>query len=146
MEVICCLDELLSKLLLVGSMQLQGEHKRIPKLITQCNADTKRVWVSFGRQQHCVDSLHTSIVLEIGVDYEGVCGEFFGGETTDLRAVQTGFIVGVGVLLVELVRVVRGEENWGFIFALHTCCIFAMSRQIMIQQYVYLLLRLILLL
>lgn len=145
MEVICCLHELLSELLLVGSMQLQREHKRIPKLITQCNSDTKRVWVSLRRQQHCVDGLD-SIVLEIGVDYEGVVGEFFGGETTDLRAVQTGFIVGVGVLLVELVRVVGGKENWRFIFALHTCCIFAMSRQIMIQQYVYLLLRLILLL
>ncbi len=125
-------------------MQLQREHKRIPKLITQCNSDTKRVWVGLGRQQHRVDSLD-SIVLQIGVD-DDVVGEFFGGETTDLRAIQTGFIVGVGVLLVELVRVVGGEENWGFIFALHTCCIFAMSRQIMIQQYVYLWLRLILLL
>jgi hypothetical protein len=57
-----------------------------------------------------VDSLD-SIVLQIGVD-DDVVGEFFGGgETTDLRAVQTGFIVGVGVLLVELVRVVGGEEN-----------------------------------
>jgi len=145
MEVICCLYELLSKLLLVGSMQLQREHKRIPKFITQCNSDTKRVWVSLGRQQHCVDSLD-SIVLEIGVDYEVVVGEFFGGETTDLRAVQTGFIVGVGVLLVVLVRVVGGQQNWGFIFALHTCSIFAMSRLIMIQQNVQLCLRLILLL
>lgn len=51
-----------------------------------------------------------SIVLQIGVD-DDVVGEFFGGETTDLRAIQTGFIVGVGVLLVELVRVVGGEEN-----------------------------------
>lgn len=57
-----------------------------------------------------MDSLD-SIVLEIGVDYEVVVGEFFGGETTDLRAVQTGFIVGVGVLLVVLVRVVGGQQN-----------------------------------
>ena len=57
-----------------------------------------------------MDSLD-SIVLQIGVD-DDVVGEFFGGgETTDLRAIQTGFIVGVGVLFVELVRVVGGEEN-----------------------------------